>query len=59
MQEVIDRVEHFVKHNASSLPAGAWIEGMGWDQNIWSPKEYPTAVSLLRVAEQNEDRPDC
>lgn len=47
VQEVITRVEQFVTSNYSSLPAGAWVEGMGWDQNIWDPKEYPTAVSEL------------
>jgi predicted amidohydrolase YtcJ len=47
--EVIDRVEHFVKHNSSSLPSGAWIEGMGWDQNIWPIKEYPNAVCHVLV----------
>jgi hypothetical protein len=45
VQEVITRVEEFVSANYSSLPAGAWVEGMGWDQNIWNVKEYPTAVS--------------
>lgn len=47
IEVVVNRVEHFVKHNASSLPHGAWIEGMGWDQNIWPVKEYPTAVSII------------
>ena len=47
IQEVVDRVEEFVKHNSSSLPSGAWIEGMGWDQNIWPVKEYPTAVRIF------------
>jgi predicted amidohydrolase YtcJ len=45
VQEVISRVEQFVSANYSSLPPKAWIEGMGWDQNIWNVKEYPTAVS--------------
>jgi predicted amidohydrolase YtcJ len=42
--EVIRRVEAFVQNNASSLPDGAWIEGLGWDQNLWEVKEFPTAV---------------
>jgi predicted amidohydrolase YtcJ len=47
VQEVIEKVEQFVLSNYSSLPDGAWVEGMGWDQNLWSPKEYPSAVSQL------------
>lgn len=39
-------MEHFVKHNSSSLPEGAWIEGMGWDQNLWPGKSFPTAAVL-------------
>ncbi|WWC59026.1 uncharacterized protein I303_101572 [Kwoniella dejecticola CBS 10117] len=39
--EVITRVEEFVKNNP--LKPGAWIEGLGWDQNIWEGKEFPTA----------------
>ena len=43
--EVIRRVEEFVRANGSSLPDGSWIEGLGWDQNLWEVKEFPTAVS--------------
>ena len=39
-----------VGEQAKSLPAGAWIEGRGWDQNDWPGKEYPTAAALDRVA---------
>jgi len=35
---------------AKSLPAGAWIEGRGWDQNDWPGMQYPTAAVLDRVA---------
>ncbi|WVQ83884.1 hypothetical protein IAT38_006028 [Cryptococcus sp. DSM 104549] len=42
--EVISRVEEFVLR---VKPAdGVWIEGMGWDQNIWESKEFPTAADL-------------
>jgi predicted amidohydrolase YtcJ len=26
---------------AADLPAGEWITGYGWDQNLWTPKEFP------------------
>jgi predicted amidohydrolase YtcJ len=30
---------------ASDLPAGAWLEGFGWDQNLWGGR-YPDRASL-------------
>jgi hypothetical protein len=27
---------------ASKLPAGEWLEGRGWDQNLWPDKKFPT-----------------
>ncbi|WRT65197.1 uncharacterized protein IL334_002140 [Kwoniella shivajii] len=39
--EVIERVEAFVKSNP--LTPGAWVEGLGWDQNMWTEKEFPIA----------------
>ncbi|WVW78929.1 hypothetical protein I302_100892 [Kwoniella bestiolae CBS 10118] len=39
--EVIQKVEDFVRKNP--LKEGAWIEGLGWDQNLWEKKEFPTA----------------
>jgi len=43
-----------VGEQAKLLPAGAWIEGRGWDQNDWPGMKYPTAALLDRVA---GDRP--
>jgi predicted amidohydrolase YtcJ len=31
---------------AASLPAGAWVEGRGWDQNRWPGKAFPDARDL-------------
>ncbi|MHB9020082.1 MAG: amidohydrolase [Minisyncoccota bacterium] len=45
-EEVAERVGR----QAKSLPAGAWIEGRGWDQNDWPGMQYPTAPVLDRVA---------
>ncbi len=42
--EVVQRVEDYVKTNGSQLPEGVWIEGLGWDQNLWEVKEFPSAV---------------
>ncbi|WVQ97496.1 hypothetical protein IAU59_004610 [Kwoniella sp. CBS 9459] len=50
-EEVIARVEEFVRNNP--LQPGAWVEGLGWDQNLWEGQQFPTAAdfeksSLLR-----------
>lgn len=39
---------------ASKLPPGRWVEGRGWDQNLWPGKEFPDARALDRVL---PDRP--
>ncbi len=39
---------------AAALAPGAWLEGRGWDQNLWSGKEFPDARALDRVV---RDRP--
>ena len=31
---------------AGTLPAGAWVEGRGWDQNLWPGKAFPDARDL-------------
>jgi predicted amidohydrolase YtcJ len=39
---------------ATSLPAGDWLIGRGWDQNLWPKKEFPTAATLDKLV---GDRP--
>ena len=39
---------------ATALPAGAWVEGRGWDQNLWPGKNFPDARDLDAVV---PDRP--
>jgi predicted amidohydrolase YtcJ len=39
---------------AANLPPGAWVEGRGWDQNLWPGREFPDARALDRVL---PDRP--
>ncbi|KAF8130389.1 amidohydrolase family-domain-containing protein [Boletus edulis] len=53
-QEVLHRVVQYVKSHPGVLDdPSRWIKGMGWDQNLWSDSQYPTAddfdsESLLR-----------
>jgi len=35
-----------VAERAAAAPAGAWIEGRGWDQGSWSDTAFPTAADL-------------
>jgi hypothetical protein len=39
---------------AARLPAGEWLEGRGWDQNLWPDKKFPTREILDRAV---GDRP--
>src|SRR5690606_32306269 len=34
--EVIARLQEF----AAELPEGAWLQGRGWDQNLWPEREF-------------------
>ncbi len=40
--ELIERV----RERATAVPPGTWIEGRGWDQNLWSPAEFPHHAEL-------------
>lgn len=40
--EVITRLQAFERE----LPAGAWLQGRGWDQNRWPERDFPTAADL-------------
>ncbi len=35
-----------VKAAAAALPAGEWLTGRAWDQNLWTPARFPTRASL-------------
>jgi predicted amidohydrolase YtcJ len=39
---------------SDASPPGAWVEGKGWDQNLWPGKEFPDARTLDRAV---PDRP--
>ena len=40
--EIVERLQAF----AADLPEGAWLQGRGWDQNLWPEREFPTAADL-------------
>lgn len=39
-----------VAARARALPAGSWIRGRGWDQNLWQGGAFPSADVLTRAA---------
>ncbi|MEA3397318.1 MAG: amidohydrolase [Chloroflexota bacterium] len=39
-----------VAERAAKTPPGAWIQGRGWDQNLWPGGIFPTAAALDDVA---------
>src|SRR5919204_2096884 len=41
-QECVDRVARF----ASVLPEDNWVRGSGWDQNLWTTRDFPDAALL-------------
>lgn len=38
-----------VAARAANVPAGEWIEGYGWWQELWDDRRFPTAADLDRV----------
>jgi predicted amidohydrolase YtcJ len=40
-----------VRHAADSAEDGEWIEGRGWNQEVWDPPDYPTREDLDRVSQ--------
>ena len=41
-EEVIRRV----REAAARVPAGTWVRGRGWDQNLWPGQQFPTHEAL-------------
>lgn len=48
-EEVLARVAE----KARQLGPGRWVLGGGWNNNLWSPPDFPTRHDLDRVAPQN------
>ncbi len=44
-----DEVIARVAARAKQVPAGTWIQGRGWDQNLWPVKQFPTHDALSRA----------
>jgi len=42
-----------VRDRIAQSKKGEWIIGRGWDQNLWSVKEFPTAAMLDDVSPDN------
>lgn len=48
-QEILD----VVQKTALGAEKGEWIEGRGWNQEVWDPPEFPTRQDLDAVAPDN------
>lgn len=50
----VDRIETVAetvrRRAADPLPAGAWITGGGWDQNLWPGEQFPTHQPLTAAS---------
>ena len=46
LEEMLDRVAERVR----TTPAGEWVLGRGWDQELWPEPRFPTAADLDRAA---------
>jgi predicted amidohydrolase YtcJ len=47
----VDAVAEAVRRRAAEpLPAGAWITGGGWDQNLWPGEQFPTHQPLTAAS---------
>ncbi|MBI4509745.1 MAG: amidohydrolase, partial [Deltaproteobacteria bacterium] len=42
-----------VRDSAGNRPQGEWIIGRGWDQNLWTPAEFPTHEPLTAAAPEH------
>jgi predicted amidohydrolase YtcJ len=42
----LDEVVARVRAAAAKLPAGTWVLGRGWDQNLWPDRRFPTNEEL-------------
>ena len=47
-QECIERIKAYIERH----PNEHWIIGRGWDQNDWTPQEFPTAKDLAEFSDK-------
>lgn len=45
-----ERAVELVAERAARTPAGTWIRGFGWAQDLWPDRAFPTATDLDTVA---------
>ena len=48
-----DEVIRRVTERARTMKPGEWVEGRGWDQNLWPDKAFPTHDALSRATPDN------
>ena len=48
-----DEVIRRVVERARTTRKGEWVEGRGWDQNLWPEKQFPTHEALSRATADN------
>ena len=51
--KIYDEVIARVVERARTAKPGEWIQGRGWDQNLWPSKEFPTHEALSRPLPNN------
>jgi predicted amidohydrolase YtcJ len=48
--KTLDELTDRLRQHAAARPAGEWILGRGWDQNLWPGQGWPTAAALDAAA---------
>lgn len=46
----LDAVQIRIKEEIGKTPKSDWVLGRGWDQNLWSTKEFPTRQDLDKLS---------
>lgn len=47
----LETIQSKVKEEISSTSKSEWVLGRGWDQNLWTKKEFPTRQDLDKLGE--------
>lgn len=46
----LDQIRDLIREQLPRKPAGQWIRGRGWDQNLWTGKSFPNHYDLDIIA---------
>jgi len=49
----VNEIAKLISDKSKTLKSGEWIEGFGWDQNLWKNPEFPKKEYLNSVAPNN------